>query len=386
MWWVYTDQTDATEHFKESDTLFFRSILQQYFNDRFSSLRYHDYAISKHVKNIDYQYESFYQKALNIISRREEIDKIYLLPQGGIDQINHALTLQFIQLFKEKVIIYQNAELSEPVQLKFTRLFLNDLTKHNVIKHVRDYDFDKAEDLILDNSELKKLSGYAARRLNLLHDAIDDNDLPEEYKVKWNELTEVEKRKIKLQDLVYSFKIQMRQGKYNEAIIKLFTISESMYKIEIEQYVGHLLDRFFDKALKSPGDQNEKWEGFINENLNRSYIERLKKKKVHLNNPNAMSLCYLYRWLLVDKKNQSKSKDQEIKKVNTVISDLRLRRNDIAHSLGSITKGDIDIILDYRKISIEAFYNFIDKIVFTNGLGIYENIRRKILAHYGENV
>ncbi|HRN54862.1 MAG TPA: hypothetical protein PLS00_02115 [Niabella sp.] len=384
VWWVYTDQTDSSEHFKESDTLYYKSILKTFFKEQFPSVHHRDYGITEKVKDIDFQYESFYRQALEIMKRRDEIDKIFLLAQGGIDQVNHALTLQLIQLFKEKIIIYQSAELSRPVQLQFTRLFLNDLTKHNVIKHIKDYDFGKAEGLILNNSELQKLTAYAAKRLNLLHDSIIDSDVPEEYRIYWNKLTEVEKKRIKLRDLVYSFKIQMKQRNFNDAIVKLFTISESMYKFKIEEISGVFPDKFFDKSFKKPADQNAEWERFILEELDPGYVEKLKRKKIHLNNPNAISLCYLYRWLLIDKKGQSKLDDQRIKKVNAIISDFRDKRNQIAHSLGSITQKDINEILGNRQMSIEEFYNSIDGIIGTRDLGIYENIRKEVLDHYGE--
>ncbi len=76
VWWVFTDQQD--EHFRASDTLFYKSIIQKYFEDRYSGLRFYDYAITEHVKDIDFQYQDFYQKALKIIIRTEKIDKIFL--------------------------------------------------------------------------------------------------------------------------------------------------------------------------------------------------------------------------------------------------------------------------------------------------------------------
>ena len=142
VWWVYTDQQKEVEYFQSGDTLYYKQIIQKYFESNYQDVIYKDYPITENVKNIDAQYVDFYSKALALINNTEPISNIFLLPQGGIDQINQALTLQLIQLFKDKVRVFQCAEKSEVVELMFPHLFLKDLTKKNRIKHLLDYDFD----------------------------------------------------------------------------------------------------------------------------------------------------------------------------------------------------------------------------------------------------
>ncbi|TAD85873.1 MAG: hypothetical protein EAY75_10215 [Bacteroidetes bacterium] len=386
VWWVYTDQQNEKEHFKAGDTLFYKTILQSYFEERYPSLTYQNYAIHDRVKDVDEQYRRFYKIALSLVDRKAEIENIFLLPQGGIDQINHALTLQLIQMFKSKVKVFQNAELSETVQLQFPNLFLSDLTKNNVIKHIRDYDFDKAAELIFENDELREMANYANLRLNLLHPKTENCAITDALKLNWENLDRIQQQQTKIQDLTYAFKIQMKQGKYNDALTKLFTISENMFKHKLDEYTQDDAAACYNKKLRDKEDVNENWESFITQKLGDNYVAQLKDNEIHVNNPNLLAYCYLYRWIIADGKAESSMNDDSIKKLNTIINDLRDKRNNIAHHLGAITFEEINTVFIKRKTTADDFYQLLDKMVGTSGFGIYATIQKKILAHYGESV
>lgn len=385
VWWVFTNQEKEVPHFQFNDTLHYRTILQKYFQEKFPSVTYKDYEITEDVKNIDTQYTSFYSRALELLKDKEEIANIYLLPQGGIDQINHALTLQLIQLFKEKVHIYQCAEKSEVVELQFTNLFLSDLTKQNIIKHIKDYDFDKATGIILSNQYLSILSDYAAKRLSLLHKNIDDANVEEAYKINWTSLTNLEQKKIKLTDLVYAFKIEMFQGKYNEALIKLFVIAENMYKLRVDNYFGEDTSLYYDRKLRNKDDINEPWRDFLTENYGEERMYELIDNKIDIVNPNTFTYAYLFRWLISDKGMEFGLTDKEIKRMNGIINDLKTERNKIAHELGAITKEEIEGLLARKNSSLNELYAFIDTIVETQSFGIFKEIQQRILHFYGES-
>jgi len=385
VWWVFTNQEKEELHFQSNDTLHYRTILQKYFQERFPSVTYKDYAITEEVKNIDSQYTNFYGRAMELLKEKEEIANIYLLPQGGIDQINHALTLQLIQLFKEKVHIYQCAEKSEVVELQFTHLFLSDLTKQNIIKHIRDYDFDKATGLIFSNQYLSILSDYAAKRLSLLHKNIDDADVEEAFKINWSSLSFFEQNKIKLTDLVYAFKIQMFQGKYNEALIKLFVVAENMYKLWLDKFYNEDISFYFNRELRNKDDINEPWRNFLKINFGEKRFNELIKKKVNIVNPNTYTYAYLFRWLISDKGMKFPLNEVEIKRMHGIIEDLKKERNDIAHNLGAITKEEIEGLLARKNSSIEELYSFVDTIVETESFGIFNEIQQRILNFYGES-
>jgi hypothetical protein len=397
VWWVFTDQKD--EHFRVNDTLFYKSILQKHFEEKYVGLQFYDYAITEHVKDIDIQYQDFYQKALKMVARKDEIDKIFLLPQGGIDQINHALTLQLIQLFKEKVIIYQNAEKSEPVQLQFTNLFLNDLTKQNVIKHIRDYDFDKAANALLSENWIWKLCIYAALRLNMktenaltLYNSPSREDrrnlgdkLLTFLKGDWKKLSKSDKNQLRLLDTIIYTKILFKQGKYNEVLIKLFTVFENLFKIEIEKKysVGKDILTEYRNPNYDNNQTNEKWELFLN-GLDKGLLSYLKANSVWINNPNRIAFFYIYMYMKTNNGMYSPLQDEELIALNNVINELSKKRNGIAHNLSGISKNEMEKLFENCQLTIETFFGMLDKLMKISGLGIYQSIQQKILESYGE--
>lgn len=386
IWFFYTDQKDAEDTFRLNDTLYFKDIISLKIKEKLPQIQFHDYKIGEKVRDIDYQYKQLGIEMLKLSARKDEIEKVYLLPQGGIDQINQALALQLIQLFKDKVILYQNAERSTPQKLAFTKIFLNDLTKQNVIKHIRDFDFGKAEDLILDNEQLKNLAHYAGRRLNLLHEKIDDSRIEQSYQLGWKGLSMAQQKKMKLQDLIYSFKILIKQQNYNEALTKLFAVTDNLFKIPLSDHSNDLVSEYYDRACEVPGVRNERWENFIEDKLGEGYVNRLKKKEKHINNPNFLAESSLYRFLIEDKKISFEGSVDDIKKLTSVINDLRNLRNEIVHNLGAASLEDINQVLKKNKIDMTNFLGMFDKIMGTTGLGIYKDIQKKILANYGERL
>ena len=404
VWWVYTDQQDD-DNFRWSDTLYYKAIIQKYFEERYTSkdISYHDYRIDRNVKNIDIQYRDFYQKGLEIVLERTTIENIFLLPQGGIDQINHALTLQLVQLFKDKVKLYQVAELSKPVQLEFTNLFLNDLTKHQVIKHLRDFDFDKAADLILIDDWTKRSCNYSSARLNLnLKNAKSiANSLNNSKRDKWKlgedfiqsltidlkRLRKAQKNALKLADAIFFAKILIKQKKYNEVLIKFFTIFENLFKIELEKHSAEDIDlrAKFDDPRYKENDRNEEWLNFLN-SLDPRLEKHLTIYDVRINNPNSKAYFHTYKFLVSNKLIISPLNENELDNLNRLIENLSGRRNGIAHNLSTISETDFNKILKDNNLDCDLFFETISRLTGTNGLGIFKIIQEKILASYGETV
>lgn len=138
---VYTDQIDLdVEDPKQRnnfnrDTVFYKSILEKTYKEKFQQLSktsFSDIPIEEKVSDIDHQYNYFAGKCKVLFDDKENIENIFLLAQGGIDQINHALTLQLIQNFGKKVHLWQQSEIGEPKLLDFTKFFLEDLLKNQV--------------------------------------------------------------------------------------------------------------------------------------------------------------------------------------------------------------------------------------------------------------
>ncbi len=149
---VYTDQQDANEGHRSNDSLHIASIFRKKVQQLFSFLEdgvFSCVPITEKVTDIDHQYVMLSKTCRNILQTPDDqIEKIILLAQGGIDQINQALTLQLIQAFGNKLVIYQQAEDTAPHPLHFTHLFIQDFIKHQVAALVNSADYHAARTML----------------------------------------------------------------------------------------------------------------------------------------------------------------------------------------------------------------------------------------------
>ena len=401
VWWVYTDQEQdlVDADFKKNDTLYFKSILQKYFDQCFKGLLFKDFPINNNVKDIDAQYKHFYAIGLQLSKANQLPDQIFLLPQGGIDQINHALTLQLIQLFKDKVHIFQSAEKSKVTELQFTKLFLEDLTRQNIIKHLKDFDFDKAAVISITDNWIKQLCTYATLRLNMKQmEAFQLYNYPTkedrrmigeellcELQVNWNKVSFKEKNKHKLTDLIVNCKILFKQEKYNEGLIKLFTVFENFFKIllEIKLDLKDDISTYHDWNMNN-SDINEKWVSFLN-NLDIRLVPHLQENGVWLSNPSRLSYWTIYSFLTKNTNLiENAIKNEQLDILNGIIENFSGRRNGIAHNLKGISKVEVEKIFRENLLEEHSFFDLIDQCIGVGGFGVYKKIQEKILVHYGQ--
>ena len=380
--WVCTDQKDPG--FQHTDTLYYAKILGKHTKTNFPNIKQNTISVSENVKDIDFQYQYFNHQLDNVLPQGHQLKSILLFPQGGIDQINHALTLQLLQKYTYKVSFYQQAEGDELKKLNFPKMFVRDLTKQKIIKHLNDYDFNKAAALILENQALASLLQHAAERLALRHDYIAWDQVSEPYTCQWKNLSNLDKNAEKLKDLVYAFKIDIKQEHFNDALTKLFTIYENMFKNFVDRFVGHDTIKYYNKKLRHQKDINEEWEQCLNGILGKEYFLLLKNYnngKIALNNPNTMTYFRTLKYLIEQEKITSVSV-QDLKKIDSILNNLRGLRNEINHSLGTATEKDISNSLEIQHLNMDGLNALLDKFVGTKGLGIYKEIKKKALDYY----
>ena len=173
---IYTDQEQSFKEKKinishfNNDTLYFKEIVLEILQNHMllKNAQPDEYGIFEQVANIDFQYDHFAVSCKDLLlDNPDNIGEILLLPQGGIDQINHAITLQILQAFKHKVRLFQQPESSEPIELNFNKKFLNDLNKQKIQKHLDDYDFGLIDNTLHRNKKIYHLAQYAYKRLSL---------------------------------------------------------------------------------------------------------------------------------------------------------------------------------------------------------------------------
>jgi hypothetical protein len=395
---VHTDQEDADERHRSNDTLYFSEIFRRWLiiREGMQESQIDSFAVTRSATDIDRLYKSFKAKGQQLTETNGGFENVYLLAQGGIDQINHALTLQLIQLFKNRVRHYQVPENGIPQQLNFPSLFLVDLAKQNMIKHAADNDFEKLDASLCSEKWIIQLSEYASDHLALRHSnksyenkrvALDayrkitgkDPQIPVK-ELKWDKLQGFEKNKIKLRDLYIAMKIKYHQGNYNDFIWRTFTLLENLHKCEIDEHYRKDSKYTFNAVLK-PEDTNEKFREFL-EKIQEGLHDELKNNGIYVHNPTRRAYKFVYERLVEKNEIIPKIDPGILQKIESVIDEWAKRRNGVAHKLGTIRQSEIDAEISKYFSSPDEFFKQIDRFMDVTGLGEYDMVRKIILEHY----
>lgn len=413
---VYTDQKDLDLEIKansnnyDRDTLHFKEIIVKKIIEVTESVieeltvkDFYKLEISEKVIDIDFQYKEFAKKCRTLFDDTQQIKQVFLLPQGGIDQINHSLTLQLIQAFKNKVIIWQQAEGTDAKQLEFANLFINDLEKQKIIKHLNDMDFDKAFVSFQTDTIYSKLCNYAALRLELENEKALGviNNLTKKEKSEldksiycdiqnWKNLKKPEQEKIKLIDLYHSINILIHQNKFNLALMRYFTFFENFFKNLVELNFQQKMDDFKIKSLKElriPPEnliknENQKYIKFIN-SLNPELLKYLKCNKVWFDNPSRKANYYIIKYFLYKKEIDPPIEMVDLENFNEIVEKLSGKRNDIAHNLASLNKKDFIGLLKGANTKLSEMNKMVEKILMIKSeVNIFNEIKSIILNSF----
>ena len=377
---IYTDQEQSFKEKKinishfNNDTLYFKEIVLEILQNHMllKNAQPDEYGIFEQVANIDFQYDHFAVSCKDLLlDNPDNIGEILLLPQGGIDQINHAITLQILQAFKHKVRLFQQPESSEPIELNFNKKFLNDLNKQKIQKHLDDYDFGLIDNTLHRNKKIYHLAQYAYKRLSLKNNQNQIHiDFLKKNESNYQFLDLDNSDYVKLKDLYISSKISLNHQDFNSFLWKIFTFNENLFTVKVEEVLGKT-DKFFIPG-NGKYDENIVWVDKLNR-TNKNIVPELRRQGLHLSNPNRKvffailpilfphdSNLYLYQRLAVNLENLSQ------------------KRNKLAHKLGSVDKNQIKQLFgnDY---SIENLMGDIDQLFnLQTPFGIYDQIKEEI--------
>jgi len=385
---IYTDQSDLDmsnpQHLRNfsRDTVYFKTIIRKhlpYFELEEYPEGDFDIAVSQRATDIDFQYKQFAVECKSLFENQETINQIFLLPQGGIDQINHALTLQLIQAFGTKVKLWQQSEGKEPNELIFPHLFIEDLNKQKIIKHLHDYDFGFIDKTITQNKILFHLAQYANGRLQLKHDIVKCNldflnDKIDDsfYRLIHSDVENLSD-KIKIQDLYVSAKIALLHKDYGDFLWRLFTLSENLILVALNINLSALKKVF--NPMISIEKENNSWVKFL-ETISPELPNYLRRNNIQLNNPNRRAYYFMLKFIL--KENEALLKRYE--KIYSNLEKLTRKRNALAHDLRPVKKEDIVILLgpDY---GIDGLLVDLDELIGISGYGIFEILRERMLQY-----
>jgi len=379
---VFTDQEQALiegrikkPSYIRGDTVFFAEMIERLIREDsyFDSAKIDPFGRYDSVADIALQYEGFKSIKEDLISD-DEVGKVYLFPQGGIDQINQALTLRLIETFQGRVVYLQKAEDEQIQELDFPRRFVNVLQKQKVFKHLDDYDFGYIDRTLYQDKLVCHLAQYAARRLTLQHNQLRANTdvLLKDEKVKglWAEFNKnVNTDQIKLMDLYLSAKINNRQGRHTEFLWKVFTLNESLFKIKAESLIGNT-DTYRVTGL-GHADINKSWLDKLNR-VDSRLVPYLKQHGVGLSNPYRKAFVRI-----VDFLSPADDSGERLMRVANKLEMLAGRRHGLAHKLGSTSLNELNQILG-DSYKVEGLLADLDQIFNITSFGIYDTIRDEI--------
>lgn len=366
---VFTDQAQAfaegrvkKRSYTNGDTVFFADMVERFIREDsyFDATEVDPFGRYEAVADMAVQYEEFSKIKDDLISD-DEVGKVYLFPQGGIDQINQALTLRLIETFEGRVVYLQNADGQAVQELDFPRRFVDTLASKKIEKHLDDYDFDAITKDLHSDMRIFERANYATLRLNL----------------QYNDLGQKISEQDKIADLYLAMKIRfLKQRKFNEFIWRAHTLNEVLFKIPVESAIGSL-GQYFSSAF-GKNDVNEPFERKLNE-THPDLIPYLKKKKIALNNPNRWAYKSIYIFLC----NNIIFNDPKMglrKRVGDKLELIAKKRNEAQHGLGSITSGEIEEALGGQKgdYSSGQLFADLDQIFSITNFGIFDTIHDEI--------
>ena len=348
------------------DTLYFKDIVWRTLkhNHKWKNVTFDEYVVETDVANIDYQYTHFKEvKSELFLIEPQEIGQIFLLPQGGIDQINHAITLQLLQAFKRKVKLFQKAEGNVPRQLQFTNYFLQDLNKQKIVKHLNDYDFKLIDNSLISNETIITLARYASMRLFLQHDQL--HQLQSKL-LDFSFLRYEKDAQIKLVDLYLAAKIDLRRKNYYDLLWRLYTLHENLFRVKCESVLG-------STSAFAPTKGVDKHPGWIKAlKADPELLPILRIKGIKLDSPNRRAFVEILPHLF---KNDSQL--PLLQKIAEKLTNLANQRNQIAHQLGTTDLNQINQLLGHN-YTLNNLMGDLDAYFGISEFGIFDQIKAEI--------
>ncbi|MBL7112183.1 MAG: hypothetical protein ISS19_09610 [Bacteroidales bacterium] len=385
---VYTDQKDLDisipqldKNFKR-DTVYLRDIIRKSLVSKFPGLPNQpeqDIPIEERAIDIDFQYSYFAEKCKTLFESEENIRQIFLLAQGGIDQINYALTLQLIQAFGSKVKLWQQAEGEPPNELTFPFLFIEDLNKQKLIEHLENYNFNLIDQNLTSDENVIRLAEYAFTKLNINYTAFPKN-IPSKFKGKNNLVT-------RCKDLYISAKINKKNLDFGNYLWKMFSLLENLYRINCINLLGE--KNYYQSKFEDDKVPNTEWLDLLksikSDKNNSSLYNHLiaikgrNGRPLKINNPNRHNYRESFIWFCNNRNDFSvhESTQKLIEKIEELLNPLSYKRNKIAHELEPINIQNLNKIMGAGNIE-KLDYLFQKFFDLKSPYGIYDQIKKEI--------
>jgi len=344
-----------------NDTLFFAKLLEKRISEYLNEENHHIptfsfYEVQEEATNVDYLY-SFFEKELredNLLQNSED-QQVYLLAQGGIDQINTALTLRLIEYFPNLKLYQQKEGSDTPEVLAFPNLFIENSRRQKAVELLSNFNYTGVQALVSESSAKGPLvdlwSTLALRILavNLKQIEAQLGKLEQIYQERnWQipswlaALKTTEKEHLKLKLTYLAAKVQFTIGFYGDFLWRMASLSENILKPYCEEFLG-------GKIKYNEYDNHKSFKKLIEKKEPALKTELLKKGRKKLI-PNKQTFFKIF--IHAQKKHDFGKTQEELRAIARLYHSLNIyngARNKLIHHLEGITLERIDEILDIKR-------------------------------------
>jgi hypothetical protein len=369
---VYTDQPE-TEKNRKGDTLFYAEIIaklvQDHFPNFFANIYYVkvSHAVTEYDTMYDFFTEEFKKTPLRNYDRNS---RIFLLPQGGIDQINTALMLKCFEYFPQLVQL-SKPEGKEIVPLKFNQRFYTAINKNKILYAINHFYYHLVNQEMTTNPLILLYARYAKARLEL--------DF-EELKKIWNELLREDREGwtiinltlpcendefSKQREYYLALKVSLYQKNYSDFVIRLVSLYQNMLK-------KFIADKYNIPIPHTKDEAQEAWKKLLDQNP--EVLEYLKNEKTNKGEP----INYKEPSVFILEKVYNHFASGEEKRLIPLFKFMQKAvdvRNETAHQLKPVLQTDIEKLFDGKQNEI---MNRFDSYFNVNGFDIYDKLNQKI--------
>lgn len=393
---VVTNQTLADERYRKNDTVHYGFIIEKKLSEIYPEIEFDNYELgfNEDVANLDALYTHFGKQRNDLLLvPPDQVSNVYLLPQGGIDQINMALTLKLTEHFRDKVSMLQITEEGAIHERNFTRHFLKNLDSQKFQFLVSNYYYDSIHLLLSesiykadgdnDMKLLRPLVAFCHHKVNLnmqmAATALNEirNKYPEEAALLFkNDYIPGNNKLEPYVDLYLSCKMAYGQQNYKVFMQGTYALFENILR-----YIILSTDELEDLIIANKKSTEHKLNykhTFYNEL--QVYCEVTSQKMNEV-------LRYRDYQIILDYYLKSGHSLNEhflrIYKLRDFFNGTAKNwRNETLHGMRPINKSILDQIFNSngKTYTVNQLFDLLDPVFEVQGFGIYEKINAKIIS------
>jgi len=383
---IVTNQENENVHsrFIEKDTLNLPALAEKHLTESFPGKikSFDTYEVYERITDIDFWYERFEAefKKYNLIEELQGQLKVWFMPQGGLDQVNQALTLRFIEHYPGLSLI-QIAEECEPRELEFPKKFLHNLTRAKALEMAKYFRFSQVLALNLSqNKEINFLAELGETMMRLDHSTLVSMSMREPWLSAKKRITAVRKIFETLVNKPDPFKLNMWLyltakvnawcGNAEELLWRLYTLHEQILKPFVAgklQWGNPMEDKPFRDFNRCVGN-NRDLLNFLN--------SAGRKEQFFVPGPAIFDLITRFF------RKQGETIPEELKRISGYLKLLKEERHLLIHQGRGIGMKNLEGILDEKaNISLETlFEKQMDPFYGVSGFGLIGDLQDELIS------